>query len=575
MNSTQDDLKRILSRIDGRSYPAYKDIAGAYEFPHFTLIVDHVQGDPFASPSRVRVRVPQTVAQFPPSLFSNKSRRIGLEGYLAAAFEQACRRAAGRSGSGKSGLMEIDRPGQEVLEQTAVSVTPSYVEARFRVGLPARGRTVLGYAATDMLCEAVPEMVQAALLYKNRKPAAVQRYVEVNEDADALRAQLAAAGLVAFVADGAILPRRSGVDERPLSGNNVIPFQSPDSLRVSFTLPNQGEVTGMGIPAGVTLIVGGGFHGKSTLLNALERGVYNHRPGDGREFVVTNDTAVKIRAEDGRYVAGVNISPFINNLPFGQATTAFSTDNASGSTSQAANILEALELGTELLLIDEDTAATNFMIRDQRMQALIAKDKEPITPFIDKVRQLYDELGVSTILVIGGSGDYFEVADRVIALDSYVPQEVTAAAQAIAEANRQQRQAEGGQSFGQLTPRAPLPSSLDPSKGRRDVNVKTRGLSAIQFGEDNIDLGAVAQLVNSSQTRAIADALVYGLEKYVDGKRPLADIIHCIMADIAEQGLTVVSDFRYPVGDLAYFRPFELGAALNRLRTLRVAPSPK
>lgn len=570
MSLTQDDLKRILSRIDGRSYSAYKDIAGAYDFPQFTLIVDHVQGDPFASPSRVRVRVPQTVAQFPPSLFSNKSRRIGLEGYLAAAFEQACRRAAGRSGSGKSGLMEIDGPGQEVLEQTAVSVTPNYVEARFRVGLPARGRTVLGYAATDMLCEALPEMVQAALLYKNRKPAAVQRYVEVNEDADALRAQLAAAGLVAFVADGAILPRRSGVDERPLQDGNVIPFQSPNSLRVAFTLPNQGQVTGMGIPAGVTLIVGGGFHGKSTLLTALERGVYNHRPGDGREFVVTNDKAVKIRAEDGRYVAGVNISPFINNLPFGQATTAFSTDNASGSTSQAANILEALELGAELLLIDEDTAATNFMIRDQRMQALIAKDKEPITPFIDKVRQLYDELGVSTILVIGGSGDYFEVADRVIALDSYVPQEVTAAAQAIAEANKQQRQAEGGQSFGQLTPRAPLPNSLDPSKGRRDVNVKTRGLHAIQFGEDNIDLGGVAQLVNSSQTRALADALVYGLEKYVDGKRPLADIIHCIMADIAEQGLTVISDFRYPVGDLAYFRPFELGAALNRLRTLRV-----
>ncbi|MCA9999581.1 MAG: isopentenyl-diphosphate delta-isomerase, partial [Anaerolineales bacterium] len=265
MSSTQDDLKRILSRIDGRSYPAYKDIAGAYEFPQFTLIIDHVQGDPFASPSRVRVRVPQTVAQFPPSLFSNKSRRVGLEGYLAAAFEQACRKAAGRSGSGKSGLMEIDGPGQEVLEQTAVSVTPKYVEARFRVGLPARGRTVLGYAATDMLCEALPQMVQAALLYKNRKPAAVQRYVETNEDADALRAQLAERGLVAFVADGAILPRRSGVDERPLQGNNVIAFQSPASLRVSFTLPNRGEVSGMGIPAGVTLIVGGGFHGKSTL----------------------------------------------------------------------------------------------------------------------------------------------------------------------------------------------------------------------------------------------------------------------------------------------------------------------
>ena len=153
-----------------------------------------------------------------------------------------------------------------------------------------------------------------------------------------------------------------------------------------------------GFPQGITLIVGGGFHGKSTLLNALEAGVYNHKPNDGRELVITDPDVVKIRAEDGRSVSGVDISPFINNLPFGQETTQFSTENASGSTSQAANIMEALECEELLrMLVDEDTAATNFMIRDQRMQQLIAKDKEPITPFIDRVRQLYNEHNVSTI----------------------------------------------------------------------------------------------------------------------------------------------------------------------------------
>ena len=566
--SNQDDLRRILQRIDGRGYKAYKDIQGQYRFPQFTLFVDYVQGDPFAAPSRLRLQVPQNGAHYPADLFHNDSRRIGLESYLALAFAAACRTVAGKSGSGKSGLMQIDASGQEMLERTAVTVTSNHVEARFVVGLPAQGRRVLGRSAARMLCDDLLRLVEAALFYKSNRPEIIQRFVETSEDADALRGQLRERGLVAFVANGAILPRRSGVDDRPLAGNNVIPFQSPDSLRVTLELPNRGAVTGMGIPIGVTLIVGGGFHGKSTLLNALEMGIYNHRPGDGRELVVMDAGAVKIRAEDGRYVAGVNISPFINNLPYGQDTIAFSSDNASGSTSQAANIIESLELGASVLLIDEDTAATNFMIRDQRMQALIAKAKEPITPFVDKVRQLYEEQGVSTILVIGGSGDYFEVADLVIAMDAYVPQEVTVKAQTIAQQHQQERQPEGGATFGALTSRTPLPQSLNPRKGRRDVNVKTRGLRTVQFGEEMIDLSAVAQLVDDSQTRALAAALVYGWEKYMDGKRPLADILSLIMTDIEQHGLDILD--RRHMGDWAAFRIFELGAALNRLRTLRV-----
>ena len=561
--SNQDDLRRILQRIDGRGYKAYKDIWGQYRFPQFTLFVDYVQGDPFAAPSRLRLQVQQPVAGYPEQLFANKSRRLGLESYLALAFQAACRMV-----TGKSGLIQIDAPGQEVLERTAVTITSNHVEARFVVGLPAQGRRVLGRKAASMLCDDLPRLVETALCYKSNRPEIIQRFVETNEDADVLRGQLRERGLVAFVADGAILPRRSGVDDRPLAGDGVVPFQSPKNLRVAIDLPNHGTTTGMGIPAGVTLIVGGGFHGKSTLLNALEQGIYNHRPGDGRELVVMDGDGVKIRAEDGRYVAEVNILPFINNLPYGQDTTAFNSHNASGSTSQAANIIEALELGASVLLIDEDTAATNFMIRDQRMQALIAKAKEPITPFVDKVRQLYEERGVSTILVIGGSGDYFEVADLVIAMDAYVPRDVTTEAQAIAQQHQQARQREGGTTFGTLTPRVPLPKSLNPRNGRRDVSVKTRGLHTVQFGEETIDLGMVAQLVDDSQTRALAAALVYGWERYMDGKRPLADILNLIMADIEEHGLDILD--RRKMGDWAAFRIFELGAALNRLRTLRI-----
>jgi predicted ABC-class ATPase len=565
---TDDNLRQSLRRIDGRGYKAYKDIRGEYRFPKFTLFIDYVQGDPFASPSRLRVRVPQSVANYPAQTFRNRSRRIGLENYLLSVFALVAREVAGRKGSGKSGLIAIDAPGQELLARTAMHVSADFVEAQFAVGLPAQGRRVLGRAAAGMLCDDLPRIVETALHYKNNRADMIDSYTAVSEDADYLRQQLAEQGLVAFVANGAVLPRRSGVDERPLRGESVVKWQSPPEMEVSIDLPNAGQVTGTGIPAGVTLIVGGGFHGKSTLLNALEQGIYNHKPGDGRELVVTVPDAVKIRAEDGRRVAGVDISPFINNLPFGQDTTAFSSDNASGSTSQAANIMEALELGSQLLLIDEDTAATNFMIRDRRMQALIAKENEPITPFIDRVKQLYTEHGVSTILVIGGSGDYFDVADRVMGMEAYRAQDLTSEVQAIAEAYRTEREAEGGAQFGGINGRIPTPRSLNPRKGRRDVSIKTRGWDTILFGEEAIELSAVSQLMDSSQTRAIADAINYARVNYMDGKRPLREVLDLVMADIDERGLGGMNA-RYGQ-DYAAFRKFELGAAINRLRSLRM-----
>jgi predicted ABC-class ATPase len=566
--STQDDLRRVLNRIDGKGYPAYKDIRGQYEFPGFTLLIDHVQGDPFAAPSRLRVRVPQRVAGYPPDTYSQPSRRIALADFLTRAFDTVCSQSSGRRGSGKSGLIAIDRPGQQVLERTSVLVDEAAIEARFVVGLPAAGRRVLGRQAAAMLCDDLPQVVESGLRFSRDNRAALYRHVKTAEDADWLRSQLAAHRLAAFVADGAVLPRRSGVDDHPLR-EDAIPFQSPASLRVEFELPNAGPVSGMGVPAGVTLIVGGGYHGKSTLLNALERGVYNHIPGDGRELVVTDEGAVKIRAEDGRAVSGVDISPFIGALPNGADTRRFSTANASGSTSQAANIVEALEAGARVLLVDEDTAATNFMIRDHRMQELIAKEREPITPFIDKVRQLYEEYGVSTILVMGGSGDYFDVADTVIAMDAYVPGDVTDQARAIAAKHRAERRQEGGDRFGDITPRVPLAESLDPSKGRREVKISAHELRTILFGTSEIDLTAVEGLVDPSQLNAIGQALYYARQHYMGGGRTLPEILDAVLADVDRDGLDVL-DHR-SVGDLARFRRFELAAALNRLRTLRVS----
>ncbi len=566
-------LEQRLRAIDRRGYPAYKDLAGEYHFPWYTLYLDHVQGDPFASPSLVRVRVPQERAGFPPELYSSHVRRVALQDYLTRQFHAAIRRfVKGNRGTGKSGMVAVDVGGQEILERTSCVVNAQHVEIRFAVGLPAAGRTVLANEAQAMFYQEIPKVAQASMLFSSLDRDAVRRHVEVAEDAEALRGQLEGRGLVAFVADGAILPRESGISPRPLRAEQAVRFAAPAELRVELAVPNRGRVAGLGIPAGITVILGGGYHGKSTLLSAIEMGVYNHIPGDGREYVVSRADAVKIRAEDGRRIEKVNIAPFISNLPFQRDTSAFSTENASGSTSQAANIVEALEAGSRLLLMDEDTCATNFMIRDEKMQKLVPKEKEPITPYIDRVQGLRDELGVSTILVMGGSGDYFEVADTVIFMDSYVPRVVTARAREIAAQDPSKRVPEAQGRFGKPVGRVPLPESFNPYRGQR-VKVRGRGVDSVQFGQENIDLDDVEQVVDPSQSEGIANMLLYAVNRgYFDGRAALLDVLDRIYNDIAARGLDAIAPYgpgRHP-GDYALPRVQDAAAAINRLRTLVV-----
>lgn len=566
-----EDLRRKIYRIDGRGYKAYRELEGAYDFGKYQVFIEHVQGDPFAIPSKVRVRISQRIAQFPPFLFQTKVRKIALADYLARCFARAIGKfAQGIRGSGKSGLIAIDKGKQEVLERSSVMINQNYAEARFVCGLPARGRTIMGQVAEAMFFQELPKIVQNSLFYRVLDQAELESFIKLVEDQEVIRSSLEASSLVAFVANGAILPRRSGISDAPMTGPQIVSFQSPGDLEVAFKVPNHGIIRGMGIPKGVTLIVGGGYHGKSTLLRAIEKGVYNHIPGDGREWVITIRDAVKIRAEDGRKVEKVNISPFINNLPFGQNTRYFSTEDASGSTSQAANIIEALEMGAKLLLMDEDTSATNFMIRDVRMQALVAKKKEPITPFLDKVRFLFNDLGVSTIMVIGGSGDYFDVADTVVMMDEYKPRNVTKDAKKIALKYQTNRQFEGERHFGEIRPRVLLPNSFEPQRGRK-VKVGAKGLETVQFGYYQIELDYVEQLVDISQTRAIADIIYYAWKRYFDGQRNLREVIERVERDIESYGLDVISPFANgKPGDYARPRKYEIAAAINRLRSLEV-----
>ena len=567
--NTVDALVDFLKGIDGQGYKAYKGLRGTWAFPDFALHVDHVQGDPFARPSRVRVILPQEAAALEDDVLSSRSRRLGVASLLARRFHEAAQGTMVRRGSGKSGIIEIEAPGQEVLAQTAVIVgDDGTVEARFRIGLPAQGRQARGHEAIALLTTDVPAVVSQSLCAGSVGHQDILQHALTNEDADALRAELGARHWVAFVADGAKLARKSGVDDRPLLGDTTVPFSTPAGLTEEVKLPNAGTIRGMPIPRGVTLIVGGGYHGKSTLLRAIERGVYNHCYGDGRESVVTDHSAVKVRAEDGRSVAGVDISTFIGTLPQGQDTHSFSTLNASGSTSQAAGIVEALEAGATTLLIDEDTAATNFMIRDRRMQALVPKEGEPITPLVDRVRSLWETRGVSCVIVLGGSGDYLDVADTVVAMRDFRPSDVTADARCVASELPTGRDREAPGPIEAFRTRRPNPTSVDPGTAKREAEIKVFSGPSLVFGNETIALSAVAQLVSRAQTLAVGRGLLLARNRFMDGRRSVSEILTLVTQVIEEGGLDELDDRR--VGDLAQFRPMELAAALNRLRTLEV-----
>lgn len=565
---TSTELKNLLARINRRGYPAYKDTKGVYRFPEYELSIDHVQGDPFAAPSSLSIRVPGAKAAFPPDLYRSSCRRLALQDALTRLFgRQAMRFSFQAKGSGHSGLISISRCGQEVLERTACRVDPTNgsILLRLEVGFPANGRTVNARELEKILFDYLPQCVRSSLLYSNLEADRLQKAADLAEDQEYIREMLPKMGLCAFVADESILPRESGVSSRPMKG--AVPFRSPREMTIAMDLPHRGKITGMGIPKGVTLIVGGGYHGKSTLLKALELGVYNHIAGDGREYVITDRTAVKIRAEDGRSIRKTDISMFINDLPNGKDTRVFSTEDASGSTSQAANVVEAIEAGASLLLMDEDTSATNFMIRDELMQRVIRRDMEPITPFIDRVRELYAQYGVSTIIVAGSSGAYFHTADPIIQMDRYEPRDITALAKREAEAFPLQKETiEPAATPGFA--RKPKASPELQSGGR--VKLKTLGRDGFSINRETVSLRCVEQLTDEEQTAALGHCLLYAEKYLMDGRRDLRQVVDMLEAAIDAKGLEAFCGSSSGVPFLARPRRQEIFACLNRYRELKL-----
>lgn len=572
---TARDLQNQLRNIDHKSYPAYKGLRGSYQFEGYELHIDHVQGDPFAAPSHLRIEVPLRDAKFPEWSTKDNLTKTALADELTRQFErQVAHYTFKAKGSGKSGLLSVTRCGQEVLKRTACEIGEKHLIARFSVGFPANGRTINARELEKILFDYLPASVQQSFYFKNLSEERLQKVIALAEDQEAIRSQLKEKHLVAFVADGAILPRESGISSRPMSDSVV--FSSPDSLRVSMELPHKGTITGMGIPEGITLIVGGGYHGKSTLLQALELGVYNHIAGDGREYVITDDTAVKLRAEDGRFIKDADISMFINDLPNKKDTHRFSTEDASGSTSQAAGIVEAMEAGSHVFLLDEDTSATNFMLRDALMQQVVSPDKEPITPFLSRAGELYEKEGISTILVAGSSGAFFHIADTVIQMDNYVPLDITDKAKALCD--RFPVEAEKAKPYVHPESVRIMTKNPNGAKPKRDyrtgavkgtterLKVKLLGKDGFALGRQNVDLRYVEQLVDSEQTAALGMLLKYAVEKMIDGKKTIPEIVSYLQKQLETKGLSFFADGGYIPCGYAIPRVQEIYACFNRYR---------
>ena len=562
------ELKSLLNRIDHKGYPAYKDTKGIYQFQGYELSIDHVQGDPFASPSKVSVRVRGRQAAFPKELYKERHQRVALQDELTRQFGRRAERFAFKAkGSGKSGLISVSRCGQEVLERTACRIDERTgdVTLRMEIGFPANGRTINARELEKILFEFVPECVRYSLFYKNMNEGKLREIIDLAEDQHYIREMLSELGLCAFVANGSILPRESGISAKPMRGG--VKFISSKEQEVTLELPHKGKLTGMGIKKGITLIVGGGYHGKSTLLKALELGVYDHIAGDGREYVITDASALKLRAEDGRSIQKTDISMFINDLPNGKDTVGFCTEDASGSTSQAANVIEGIEAGTSLFLIDEDTSATNFMIRDELMQRVIHREMEPITPFIERIRELYENYGISTVIVAGSSGAYFHIADSIIQMDRYVPKDITVRAKKEAE-NFPQISVPEQPAEKPIYDRVPRPDKA--FRGNDRIKMKTMGKESVMINRDTIDLRYLEQIADSEQVTALGYCVRYAQKHLIDGKKNLIRIVDELEEVMQNKSLAALCESTSSVSCMAVPRRQEIFACFDRYRALRL-----
>ena len=408
-------LYQKIRSLQGKNYGLYKSLAEkTWDFGDFVLEFLHVQGDPYAPASRVMIKSSLQMLGYPSEWSGSFEHRLALSNYLYRKLSALVREKF----SGKDAAVVFDSAGPEMLVRNALWIDNGELRACLQVRLPGDGRKIQAEDAAEILTMVLPDLVSAGLYNSGAsKPDGVEpellSYYKVLAERKEILSLLEERGLCVFVPDGAILPRASGLSEQPMEG--AVPFTAPEEMAVTL-VANGREIRGMGIPKGITVISGGAFHGKSTLLQALTKAVYPHIPGDGREGIVVSESAVRVGVEDGRSVRGTDLSQFVRDLPGGISTKNFTTACASGSTSEAANLMEAIEAGSDVFLIDEDSSAVNFLIRDVRVRKLLGDDREPLIPLTDRIREIK---GRSFILVAGACGDFLDLADNIIVMASY------------------------------------------------------------------------------------------------------------------------------------------------------------
>lgn len=502
-------LYQKIRSLDGKNYGLYKSLSEkSWDFGDFSLEFLHVQGDPYAPASRVMVKANLQMLGYASEWGSSFERRLALSDYLYRRMSSLVQERYPE----KDGAIAFDMAGPEMLVRNSLWIDNGELRACLQVRLPGDGRKIQAEAAAEILTMVLPDLVSAGLHCDKSDEAARNAHYQVLADRAIILQELQARKLAAFVPDGAILPRASGISEAPLE--RAIPFESPAELAVTLNV-NGREIRGMGIPRGVTVITGGAFHGKSTLLQALTRAVYPHIPGDGREGIVIDESALRIGVEDGRSVRGTDLSQFVRNLPGGVSTKTFTTASASGSTSEAANLLEAMEAGSRTFLIDEDSSAVNFMIRDVRVRKLLGDEREPLIPLTDRIREIcygkkdasVEAPAYSFIIVAGACGDYLELADNIIIMANYKAEcaktagktcEALASSTEQTAANLPPFEAPVCRHFADYI--KPLQKGLRPtSTVERQVKVKLAGDYLVQIGFLVSDTSRLVTLANKQQ----------------------------------------------------------------------------
>ncbi|MCL2284570.1 MAG: ABC-ATPase domain-containing protein [Fibromonadales bacterium] len=533
------ELHQRLLKLHGKPYGVYKSFQGQYfSFGDFTLKFTHIQGDPHAQPSRIMLSAKTASLGFPEELHCNPEKEMALADFLLRQFTETPENIG------------IVKAHCQIMLRNSMCIENGIVRMLASVNLPGEGRRIEGDKASELLIGTLSDWVTKAMYWNNLDKEKCEAHMQCLANRNFLLSQLAEKKLAAFVPNNAILPRESGVSEAPMQ--SAVPFISPPELLAHLSLPNGEQIAGMGIPCGVTVIAGGGFHGKSTLLHALEEAVYPHIPGDGRELIVIDQSATPIKTEEGRVVNGTDISSLVRELPLQGSTKCFTTKNASGATSQATNLLEALELGASTILIDEDASAVNFLIRDLRMRELINSKREPLIPLTDRIRELASK-GINFIIVAGACGDYLSLADTVIAFTEYKAECLTERAKNITKhiceiapplKNFKQNRSVNTEI---------LQSGLQPSSPiEKNIKIKVAA-GQISIGKLKIDLRKFPTFCHQELQRGIAEIL-YNFIKENNGGN-LKEYFELFYGKLPEN----------EANDLALPRVMELGAAFLRI----------